>query len=218
MHIPDGFLSAPVAVTTAAVAVASIAVAVKTTNNKIGEKQVPMMGILAAFIFAAQLLNFPVAGGTSGHLLGAALAAVLLGPWPSVLIFSSVLAVQSLIFQDGGLLALGANITNMGVIAVFGSYYIYKGITAAFKGSRTGILLGSGIGAGFSVLFAALACAAELAVSGTSPWEIAVPAMGGVYMLTGVAEGLITVAVLSLIMATRPDLLSLRVDQGQDIL
>ena len=214
MHIPDGFLSAPVAVTTAAVAVAAIAVAVKTTNNKMGEKQVPMMGILAAFIFAAQLLNFPVAGGTSGHLLGAALAAVLLGPWPAVLIFSSVLLVQSLIFQDGGLLALGANITNIGVIAGFGSYYIYKGLTALFKRSRTGILLGSGIGAWFSVLLAALACAAELALSGTSPWEVAVPAMGGVYMLTGIAEGLITAAVLSLVLATRPDLLGLQLDRG----
>ena len=124
MHIPDGFLSAPVAVATGVVAVAAIAVAVKVTNKKMGEKQVPMMGVLAAFIFAAQMLNFPVAGGTSGHFVGAALAAILLGPWATVLILSSVLVVQCLIFQDGGLLALGANITNMGVIAAFSGYYI----------------------------------------------------------------------------------------------
>jgi len=211
MHIPDGFLSAPVAVATGVVAVAAIAVAVKMTNKKMGEKQVPMMGVLAAFIFAAQMLNFPVAGGTSGHFVGAALAAILLGPWATVLILSSVLVVQSLIFQDGGLLALGANITNMGIIAGFGSYYIYKGIGAMFKHGRTGTLLGAGIGAWFSVLVASLACAAELSISGTSPWAIAVPAMGGVHMLIGIGEGLITVAVLSLIMATRADLLKLQV-------
>ncbi len=211
MHIPDGFLSAPVAATTGVIAVAAIAVAVKETNRKIGEKQVPMMGVLAAFIFAAQMLNFPVAGGTSGHFIGAALAAILLGPWATVLILSSVLVVQCLIFQDGGLLALGANITNMGLIAGFVSYYIYKGIDMLFKNSKTGILVGAGVGAWFSVVLAALACAAELSISGTSPWAIAIPAMGGVHMLIGVGEGLITVAVLSLIMATRADLLKLQI-------
>jgi cobalt/nickel transport system permease protein len=122
-----------------------------------------------------------------------------------------VLAVQSLIFQDGGLLALGANITNMGVIAVFGSYYIYKGIDALFKHTKAATLGGAGIGAWFSVVLASLACAAELSISGTSPWAIAIPAMGGVYMLIGVGEGLITAAVLSLVMATRADLLKLQV-------
>jgi cobalt/nickel transport system permease protein len=211
VHIPDGFLSAPVAVTTGVVAVAAIAVAVKATNRKMGEKQVPMMGVLAAFIFAAQMLNFPVAGGTSGHFLGAALAAVLLGPWATVLIMSSVLVVQSLIFQDGGLLALGANITNMGIIAAFSSYYVYKGIDTLFKHTKVTTLAGAGIGAWFSVVLAALACAAELSISGTSPWALAIVAMGGAYVLIGVGEGLITVAVLSLITATRPDLLKLQV-------
>jgi len=172
---------------------------------------VPMMGVLAAFIFAAQMLNFPVAGGTSGHFVGAALAAILLGPWATVLILSSVLVVQSLIFQDGGLLALGANITNMGIIAGFGSYYIYKGIDALFQHKKAGTLVGAGVGAWFSVVLASLVCAAELSISGTSPWAIAVPAMGGVHILIGVGEGLITVAVLSLIMAARADLLKLQV-------
>lgn len=211
MHIPDGFLSAPVAAATGVVAVAAIAVAVKATNKKMGEKQVPMMGVLAAFIFAAQMLNFPIAGGTSGHFVGAALAAILLGPWAAVLIMSSVLVVQSLIFQDGGLLALGANITNMGVVAVFSSYYIYKGIDALLKHSRSGILVGAGIGAWFSVVLASLACAAELSISGTSPWTISIVAMGGVHIFIGIGEGLITVAVLSMIMATRADLLELQV-------
>jgi len=211
MHIPDGFLSAPVAVATGVVAVAAIAVAVKVTNKKMGEKQVPMMGVLAAFIFAAQMLNFPVAGGTSGHFIGAALAAILLGPWTTVLILSSVLVVQCLVFQDGGLLALGANITNMGIIAGFSSYYIYKGIDALFKHKKAGTLVGAGVGAWFSVVLASLVCAAELSISGTSPWALTIAAMGGVHILIGVGEGLITVAVLSLIMAARADLLKLQV-------
>jgi len=211
MHIPDGFINAPVAVTTGVIAVAAIAVAVKATNKKVGEKQIPMMGVLAAFIFAAQMLNFPVAGGTSGHFVGAALAAILLGPWAAVLIMSSVLVVQCLIFQDGGLLALGANITNMGIIAGFCSYYIYKGIDALLKHSKAGALIGAGIGAWFAVVLASLVCAAELAVSGTSPWEVVIPAMVGIHMVIGVGEALITVAVLSLIMATRADLLKLQI-------
>jgi len=211
MHIPDGFINAPVAVTTGAVAVAVVVVAVKTTNKKIGEKQVPMMGVLAAFIFAAQMLNFPVVGGTSGHFLGAALAAILLGPWSSVLIMSAVLVVQCLIFQDGGLLALGANITNMGIVASFSSYYVYKGIDVLLKHGKTGMLVGAGVGAWFSVVIASLLCAAELSMSGTSPWGIALVAMGGIHVIIGIGEGLITAAVLSLIMATRADLLKLQV-------
>lgn len=210
MHIPDGFITTPVAAAGIVASVASIAYGVKATNKQMGEKQVPMMGVLAAFIFAAQMLNFPVAGGTSGHFVGAALAAIILGPWSSVLIMSCVLIVQCLIFQDGGLLVLGANIFNMGVIAVFIGYFTYKGIFAVMRGSKTGRLVGAGIGAWISVVASALACAAELAISGTSPWAIAIPAMGVVHMLIGVGEGLITVAVIALVMATRADLLELQ--------
>ena len=211
MHIPDGFVNAPVAITTGIVAASAVAVAVKMTNKKIGDKQVPMMGVLAAFIFAAQMLNFPVAGGTSGHFLGAALAAILLGPWSATLIMSAVLVVQCLIFQDGGLLALGANITNMGIVASFSSYYIYKGINVLLKHGKAGMLVGAGIGAWFSVIIASLLCATELAMSGTSPWWIALAAMGGIHMIIGIGEGFITTAVLGLIMATRGDLLKLQV-------
>ena len=209
MHIPDGFINAPVAITTGVVAVGAIAVAVKVTGKKMGDKQVPMMGVLAAFIFAAQMLNFPVAGGTSGHFLGACLAAILLGPWSAALILSSVLVVQCLVFQDGGLLALGANIFNMGIIGAFSSYYLFKAIFMLFKKSKTGRLIGAFVGAWFSVVIAALFCAAELAISGTSPWEVAMAAMGGIHAIIGVGEGLITVAVLGLLMATRADLLEL---------
>src|SRR4030042_132111 len=166
MHIPDGFISTPVAVAGIAVAAGSVAYAVKVTNKKMAEKQVPMMGVLAAFIFAAQMLNFPVAGGTSGHFVGAALAAIILGPWSAVLIMSSVLIVQCLLFQDGGLLALGANIVNMGVIAVFISSFTYKGIFAAMRGGKTGRLVAAGIGGWISVVVSALGCGAERAISG----------------------------------------------------
>jgi cobalt/nickel transport system permease protein len=210
MHIPDGFISTPVVVTGIAVAAGSVAYAVKAANKRMGEKQIPMMGVLAAFIFAAQMLNFPVLGGTSGHFVGAALAAIILGPWAAVLIMSCVLMVQCFIFQDGGLLALGVNILNMGVIAVFVSYFTYKGIFTAMRGSKIGRLVAAGVGGWLSVVTSALACAAELAISGIVPWQAAVTAMGIVYIAIGVGEGLVTVAVVALIMGTRADLLELQ--------
>ncbi len=142
MHIPDGFLSLATVATTYAVSAGGVANAVRIANRKLGEKQVPLMGILAAFIFAAQMLNFPVAGGTSGHIVGAALAAILLGPWAAVIIMTTVLIAQSLIFQDGGLLALGANVLNMGIVASFGAYYIYRLARLLFGDSRRGKLIG----------------------------------------------------------------------------
>ncbi len=126
MHIPDGFLNMTTVAATGVASAGGVGVAVKMAANKIGEKQVPLMGMLAAFIFAAQMLNFPVAGGTSGHLIGGALAAILIGPWAGVIIMAAVLIAQSLIFQDGGLLALSANIFNMGIVAVFTAYFVNK--------------------------------------------------------------------------------------------
>src|SRR4030042_5254007 len=181
MHIPDGFLSTPVAVAGIAVAAGSVAYAVKATNKKMGEKQIPLMGILAAFIFAAQMLNFQVIGGPSGHLIGAALAAILLGPWAAVLIMTCVLIAQCLIFQDGGLLALGANIFNMAFIASFSAYFIYKLFTSIFGDNKKGRLIGGVVGAWASVFLASITCAVELAISGTSPWQVVLPAMGGIY-------------------------------------
>src|SRR4030065_2238795 len=155
MHIPDGFISTPVAAAGIAVAAGSIAYAVKATNKKMGEKQMPLMGVLAAFIFAAQMLNFPVVGGTSGHLIGAALAAILLGPWAGALVMTCVLIVQSLIFQDGGLLALGANIFNMGIVPCFVGYYLYRGIAPLFRKRKLGIMVGSEVAAWFTVVMGA---------------------------------------------------------------
>ena len=210
MHIPDGFLNIATVATTYAVSAGGVGNAVRMASKKLGEKQVPLMGVLAAFIFAAQMLNFPIAGGTSGHLIGAALAAILLGPWAAVLIMSCVLIAQSLIFQDGGLLALGANIFNMGIIASFSGYYLYRLVTSLLGNARRGKLVGGFVGAWGSVFLASIVCAIELAVSGASPIGVVLPAMAGLHALIGIGEGLITGAVLSLVLATRADLLQLQ--------
>src|SRR4030042_6681382 len=209
MHIPDGFLTTPTIATTYAVSTGAVGFGLREARKKLAEKHVPMMGILAAFIFAAQMLNFPIMGGTSGHFVGAALAAILLGPWAAVIIMSCVLIAQCLIFQDGGLLALGANIFNMGIVACFSSYYIYR-LAIRFLGENNrGILLGGVIGAWVSVFLASTACGIELWVSGTAPAQVAIPAMAGWHALIGIGEGLITMGVLSLVLATRKDLVAL---------
>ncbi len=210
MHIPDGFLNVTTAATTYVISAGGVGNAVRVANKKLGEKQVPLMGVLAAFIFAAQMLNFPIAGGTSGHVIGAALAAIMLGPWAAVLIMSCVLIAQSLIFQDGGLLALGANIFNMGIIASFVGYYVYRLVTLLLGDDRRGRLVGSAFGAWSSVFLASFACAIELALSGASPIGVVLPAMAGVHALIGIGEGLITAAVLSLVLVTRADLMQLQ--------
>ena len=210
MHIPDGFLNIATVAITYAASGGGVAFAVKAANKKLGEKHVPLMGVLAAFIFAAQMLNFPIAGGTSGHLVGATLAAILLGPWASVLIMSCVLLAQSLIFQDGGLLALGANIFNMGIVAGFSGYYLYRLVVAIMGDGRKAKLIGGFVGAWSSVFLASIAGAIELALSGASPLAVVLPAMAGFHALIGIGEGLITAAALSVVLATRTDLLQLR--------
>jgi cobalt/nickel transport system permease protein len=211
MHIPDGFLSVTVAVVMWLIAIAVIAYALKRASKDLGERQVPLMGVLAACIFAGQMLNFAVAGGTSGHLLGAALAAILLGPWAAVLVLTTVVGVQALIFQDGGLLALGANIFNMAVVGVFVANFGYRSMQRLIGRSRWGVPVSGFIAGWLSVFVAALATALELALSGTSPANIAVVAMGSIHALIGIGEGLITAGALAVIAAARPDLLR----QGQ---
>lgn len=207
MHIPDGFLNMTTVAATGVASAGGLGVAVKMVANKIGEKQVPLMGMLAAFIFAAQMLNFPVAGGTSGHLIGGALAAILIGPWAGVIIMAAVLIAQSLIFQDGGLLALGANIFNMGVVAVFAAYFVNKAAVSIFDDSRQSRLIGAAAAGWASVMAASFAATIELALSGASPIGIVLPAMMGIHALIGIGEGLITVLVVSAVMASRADIL-----------
>ncbi len=206
MHIPDGFLSIGVVVICWVLAVAGIGLALWRTRRTLGERQVPVMGVLAAFIFAAQMLNFTVAGGTSGHLLGGALAAILLGPWPAMLVMTTVVAIQALLFQDGGLLVLGANILNMAVIAPVVAYGFYRGVRVLLGNRKGSTLVAGFVAAWVSVVVAATACAIQLGFSGTSPIGIALPAMAGIHALIGIGEGLITIGALALVTAVRPDL------------
>lgn len=203
LHIPDGFLSFIVSAACWAISVLVLSVAISRTNKSLGEKQVPLMGVMAAFIFAAQMINFPVAGGTSGHLLGGTLAAIMLGPWAAMVVMTAVIAVQSLLFQDGGLLVMGANILNMGLITVVIGYGLYR---AVFGRSRRVKLVVAGFAAWLSVMAGALATALELWVSGTSNLQTVTLAMLGVHTLIGIGEALITIAALSFILQTRPGL------------
>jgi cobalt/nickel transport system permease protein len=164
------------------------------------------MGVMSAFIFAAQMVNFPIAGGTSGHLLGGVLAGVLLGPYAGSLVIAVVLTAQCLIFQDGGITALGANIVNMSLIGTGGGYLIYKLLNSILPGTvgkKIGIITASW----FSVMLAATACSLELAFSDTLPLKIVLPAMAGVHAIIGIGEAVITSLVLSYVLKVRADLL-----------
>jgi len=203
LHIPDGFLSLTISLICWAITALAVTVAVRRTGS-LGERQVPLMGIMAAFIFAAQMINFPVAGGTSGHLLGGALAAIVLGPWAGMLVMTAVIAVQGLLFQDGGLLVMGANILNMGLLTAAVGYGLYRIVE---ERSRKTKLIVAGVAAWLSVMAAALSTSLQLWLSGTARLDIVVPAMLGVHALIGLGEALITVAALAFIFRTRPDLL-----------
>jgi cobalt/nickel transport system permease protein len=207
MHIPDGFVSAPVAVFGWLLMIVFVGAALRQTRHALGERQTPLMGILAAFVFAAQMINFPVAGGTSGHLLGGMLVAALVGPWAALMVMTAVLAVQAFLFQDGGLLALGFNVFNMGILGTFTGYAVYSGVRKLLGSAQNGLFIGAAAGAWVSVEIAAVAASLELAVSGTSALDVALPAMAGVHALIGIGEALITVGALAFIRQARPDLL-----------
>ena len=156
LHIPDGFLSLPVMFVTSVAALGLIALALNRVQAEYQEKAVPLMGVCAAFVFAAQMINFPIPGGTSGHLLGGTLAGALLGPWAGSLVMTVVFIVQSVMFQDGGLTVLGANIFNMGLVGTFGGYYLYKVIRFAIgKNKLPGLVVGAAVASWMSVVIAA---------------------------------------------------------------
>jgi len=207
MHIPDGFLSTLVSIILWAISIIVVGYTLKRVGKDLGERQIPLMGVLAATIFAGQMLNFSVTGGTSGHLLGAAISTILLGPWSAVIILTSVVSIQALVFQDGGVLALGANIFNMAVVGVAVSYFVYTSLRKLIGDKSWSIFVSGFAAAWFSIVFASLACALELALSGTSPANIAVPAMGGIHALIGIGEGLITVGALAFLYSARRDLI-----------
>nr|WP_139088698.1 energy-coupling factor ABC transporter permease [Oscillochloris trichoides] len=207
LHIPDGFLTVPVALAWWVLTVIAVGVAVRKVGASLNERQIPLMGVMAAFIFAAQMLNFPVLGGTSGHLLGGALAALLLGPWAAVLVMACVVALQALLFQDGGLLALGANIFNMGVATTLIGAFVGAPLLRLLGGQRWGLVLVGFATAWLSVVAAALLTSMQLVLSGLSA-AVVFPAMLFVHLFIGVGEGLITVAALGFVLTTRPDLVT----------
>jgi cobalt/nickel transport system permease protein len=203
LHIPDGMLGLVVSLACWVITVSILTVAVRRTRVQLEERQLPLMGVMAAFIFAAQMINFPVAGGTSGHLLGGALAAIVLGPWVGMLVMTSVISVQALLFQDGGLVVMGANILNMGLLTSMIGFGLYRAVSGRSLRLRLAV---AGAAAWFSVMAAALATALQLWLSGTARLDIAGPAMLAVHALIGIGEALITVAALSFIFRNRPEM------------
>lgn len=210
LHAPDGFFSLPLAIAGYVVVALVIAFAVKRTRVELNERMVPMMGVMAAFIFAAQMINFPVAGGTSGHLVGGALAAIILGPWAAIIVMTAVVGLQALLFQDGGLVVLGINLFNMSIVSVLSGYAVYYVARKIGSPSKRTLFVGGFISAWVSVMMAAVLTAFALAFSGTSPLSLALPALAAVHALIGIGEGLITVFALSFISVARPQLLQVR--------
>lgn len=206
MHIPDGFLSGRVSLVTWVISLAGVSFCLKKTAKTLKDRMIPLMGVMSAFIFAAQMLNFPVIAGTSGHLLGGVLAGVLLGPYAGAIVLTCILTVQCFIFQDGGITALGANILNMSLIGALGGYFLYRIISKIF-GSNRGIVMGAMIAGWFSVVAAAVFCAFELASSGISALRMIMPAMAGLHMLIGIGEAVITGLVIEFVLKVRPDLI-----------
>ncbi|MEU7314370.1 energy-coupling factor ABC transporter permease [Streptomyces sp. NPDC007083] len=215
MHVPDGFIDAPVSAGTGVVAAAALAVSLRGARRELGggpggagERTAPLAGLVAAFIFAVQMLNFPVAAGTSGHLLGGALAAILVGPYTGVLCVSVVLLLQGVLFADGGLTALGTNITDMGVVTVLVAYAVFRGLLRVLPRRRSVVTGASFVAALVSVPAAAVAFTALYALGGTTDVSLGkvFGAMVGVHVLIGIGEAVITAATVGAVVAVRPDL------------
>jgi cobalt/nickel transport system permease protein len=207
VHIPDGFLDARTALAGGAVAAAGVGAALAGVRRHLPARRVPIVGLAAAFVFAAQMLNFPVAAGTSGHLVGAVLAAVLLGPGAAVVAMTAVLVLQCLLFADGGVTALGANVFDMALVAPVAGYAVYRPLWRGLGGGLRARLFAAAFAAWFSTVVAAVACAGQLALAGTVAWRAALPAMAGVHMLIGLGEAAITAMVVAAVARARPELL-----------
>ena len=209
MHIPDGFVSGQINGAAALVSAAAVGFSLWRTKRELRDKEfrVPLLATTAAFVFAAQMLNFPIGGGTSGHFLGAVTVAALLGPWSACIALTLVLGIQGLVFGDGGVTALGTNVLNMAVIGGIVPYVILRGLRALLPAGRGGYVAAAAVASWLSVVLASSACALELALSGTSPMSIAFPAMAGTYAVIGIGEALICAAVLTAVVAARPDVI-----------
>jgi cobalt/nickel transport system permease protein len=201
LHIPDGFLNLTVSLIFWLLSAGLIAIAIRRTQSQLEDRQLPLIGVMAAFIFAAQMINFPIVGGTSGHLVGGALAAITLGPWAGILAMTAVIFVQGLLFQDGGLMVMGANIFNMGVVSALVGYGLHQ--LGMGRGRRLRLSI-AGVAAWLSVLASAFFTAIQLWLSGTSPLQIVVPTMIGLHALIGIGEAAITVAALIFLERVQP--------------
>ncbi|OPF72950.1 cobalt ABC transporter [Streptomyces antioxidans] len=208
MHVPDGFIDAPVSVVTGVVAAGAVAVSLRGARRELDERTAPLAGLVAAFIFAVQMLNFPVAAGTSGHLLGGALAAILVGPYTGVLCVSVVLLMQGVLFADGGLTALGVNITDMALVTTVVAYALFRGVVKLAPHRRRTVTVASFVAALISVPAAAVAFTAIYALGGTADVAIGkvFAAMVGVHVLIGAGEAAITALTVGAVVAVRPDL------------
>lgn len=208
LHIPDGFVNLPVSAFFGLLSIAFVALALKGASKTLDDRTTPLAGLTAVFIFAAQMINFPVAAGTSGHLVGAALATVLVGPHSATLALTVVLGVQALLFADGGLSALGLNVFNLSVIAVWVSHFVIVGLRKVLPKTKSGLTIAAAIAAYLSVPLAALGFTAQYALGGTGtiPVETVGAAMIGTHLLIGFGEALITFMTVSAIIATRSDL------------
>ncbi|MEU9070442.1 energy-coupling factor ABC transporter permease [Streptomyces sp. NPDC048306] len=208
MHVPDGFINAPTSAVTGVVAAGAIAVSLRGARRELDERTAPLAGLVAAFIFAVQMLNFPVAAGTSGHLLGGALAAILVGPFTGVLCVSVVLLMQGILFADGGLTALGVNITDMAIVTTVVAYALFRGLVKILPRTRRSVTVASFVAALVSVPAAALAFTVLYWIGGTTDVAIGkvATAMIGVHVLIGIGEAVITALTVGAVIAVRPDL------------
>ena len=207
MHIPDGFLDAKTAAAAAVLSTAGLGYALYQLRRDLPPRRVPLLGLSAAFVFAAQMVNFPVIGGTSGHLIGAVLVAALLGTPAAVMVITTVLVAQCFLFADGGVTALGANVFNMAIVAPVVGIAVYRAVQRLLPGVR-GRVAALAFAGWCSTVVAAVACAGQLAWSGTVAWSVAFPAMMGIHMLIGLGEGAISALVFYAVVRTRPDIVA----------
>ena len=208
MHIPDGFIDAPTSVAAGVIAAGGLAVALKKSSEDVLESRAAMAGLVAAFVFAGQMLNFPVAGGTSGHLMGGVLAAVLVGPWMGALSLTVVLAVQSLLFADGGVSAIGLNVINMAFVPAFIGFGLFLLARKILPANRTGVLTATVLAAVASIVLSAVAFVIEYQVGGNGavPLAEAATAMIGVHVVIGIGEAAFTAFAIGAVLSVRPDL------------
>ncbi len=208
MHAPDGFLNAGTAVVTGVISLVVIGLALRQSSRQLRDKAIPLAGITAAFVFAAQMFNFPVAAGTTGHLLGGALAAILLGPSVGAIVVTIVVVVQAFVFADGGITALGYNVLNMAIIPAYGGYAVFRLLRRLFPQSSGGVIGATGIAAWASVVMASIAFSIEWLFGATAPvsFDNVFAAMVGVHALIGIGEGIISALAVGAVLASRPDL------------